>query len=194
LFEIINFKIFLFSALLFFTGYALAPTICYKEVNWLVKYPLWIIKRMDQLSKQKWKPVYLFLFLFIINLLSLFIDLISAFVPLLPFMFAIWTGINIGVVTYHTLEGKFYYAALINPVAFFELPVAFLTFAMAFQYNLSKLGISTISMIKWQDVAFERYLFLFLIVVLPVLLIAGIIETYLIHFSNKIGDDSNDDN
>jgi uncharacterized membrane protein SpoIIM required for sporulation len=101
---------------------------------------------------------------------------------------------NIGVVTYHTLEGKYYYAALINPVAFFELPAAFLTFCMAFQYNLSKMGVLKISMIKWEDIAFERYLVLFLIVVLPVLFIAGIIETYLIHFSNKFGNDSNDSN
>ena len=184
---------FLFSALLFFIGYALAPTIYYKEINWLLKYPLWIIKWMDQLSKQKWKPIYLFIFLFIINAFSLFVDLISAFIPILPFIFAIWTGINIGVVTYHTLEGSFYYAALLNPVAFFELPAAFLTFCMAFQYNFSKMGISTISMVEWKDIAFEHYLFLFLIVVLPVLFIAGIIETYLIHFSNKFGNDSDED-
>jgi len=183
---------FLFSALLFFIGYALAPTIYYKEIRWLNAYPLWIIRWMDNLSQQKWKPVYLFLFLFAVNSFSLFLDLASALVPVLPFAFAIWTGINIGVVTYHTLEGKFYYAALINPVAVFELPVAFLTFTMAFQYNLSELGISAFSVIKWPVVSYEKYLVLFLIVVIPVLFIAGIIETYLIHFSNSLGDDPPD--
>ena len=93
---------------------------------------------------------------------------------------------NIGVVTYHTLDGEFYYTALINPVAIFELPAAFLTFAMAIQYNLTLMDITSISGITWKEVVFERYLFIFLIAVLPVLMMAGIIETYLIHAAKKL--------
>jgi len=192
-FEIINFKIFLFSALLFFIGYALAPTVYYKEINWLVKYPMWIVNWLDSFAKKNWKPVFLFGFLFALNTLSLMIDLLSAIVPVLPFIFAIWTGLNIGIVTYHTLEGHYYFTALFNPVAFFELPAAFITFAMAFQYNLSNLGITSISKVTWQDISFQRYLFLFLVIVLPILLMAGIIETYLIHISRDMGDGTDKD-
>jgi uncharacterized membrane protein SpoIIM required for sporulation len=181
------------SALLFFLGYALAPTAYYKNIRWLVSYPMWIVKKLDVLSKKAWNPVFLFIFLFSMNSFSLLVDLLSAVIPLLPFLFAIWTGINIGVVTYHTLEGNFYYTALINPVAFFELPAAFLTFSMAIQYNLSNLGITSLSGINWRDVAFERYVFLFIIAVLPILLMAGIIETYLIHMSKKMEGDNDED-
>jgi hypothetical protein len=191
MFDIINFKIILFSALLFFLGYALAPTAYYKNIGWLLAYPMWIVKKMDLLSKKTWKPITLFAFLFSMNSLSLFIDLASAVVPLLPFVFAIWTGMNIGVVTYHTLNGEFYYTALMNPVAIFELPAAFLTFSMAIQYNLAAMGITSVLGITWKGAGFERYLILFLVAVLPILLMAGIIETYLIHTAKKL--EENDD-
>lgn len=185
-FEVINFNVFLFSALLFFIGYAIAPTAYYKQMRWLLAYPMLIAGWLDKLAKKRWKPVVLFTFLFGMNSFSLLIDLVSAVVPFLPYVFAVWTGLNIGVITYHTLEGHFYLTALLNPVALFELPAAFLTFTMAIQYNLTRMGITSLAGNSWHDLALDRYLVFFVFLVLPVLLMAGIIETFLIHVTRDM--------
>ncbi len=182
-FALINFQVFLFSMVLFFIGYTLAPMIYFKNIKTLLAYPLWIARKLDKLANKEWKFVLLFLFIFGINAFSLFVDLLSGKVPGLPFIFAIWTGLNIGVVTYHSLEGKFYYASLFNPVALFELPAAFIAFALAIQYNFVLLNYSVLGKLPSD---FNLYFNSFVYVVLPLLLIAGIIETFAIKMAQKI--------
>lgn len=179
----INFRIFLFSILLFFIGYTLAPFAYYRHLKILLAYPLWVARKLDKIAEKYWHPLVMFFFIFSVNLVSLFVDLISGYVPGLPFIFAIWTGLNIGVVTYHTLEGKFYYVALLNPVAIFELPAAFAAFSLAIEYNCYLLNCSVF---KQQTVVFHSYLQSFAIVVIPLLIIAGIIETFAIHLAHKV--------
>lgn len=188
--ELINFQTFLFSIILFFIGYAFAPTVYFKKIKILSVYPQWIIKKMDILIKKDWKTSSLFIFLISVNSFSLFVNLLSGFVPGLPVLFAILTGINIGYITYHTLEGRFFYAALINPVALFELPAAFISFTLAIQYNLRLINLKLFDL---PETGFSGYLNLFLITVIPLLLISGIIETFLIMISQKIRDDKNDE-
>ncbi|MGD9898893.1 MAG: stage II sporulation protein M [Calditrichaceae bacterium] len=183
--DLLNFNIFLTSALFFFAGYALAPTASYKKIGWILAYPHWIVSKLDYLIKQKWNPVILFLFIFLVNGISLFINLLSGHIPGLPFLFALWMGVDIGVVSYETLEGKYFYTALLNPVALFELPAAFISFTMAFQYNLINLNIPLKGIAAVQ---FSEYIQLFIEIVLPLLLIAGILETALINFSQKLED------
>ncbi|MGD9488254.1 MAG: stage II sporulation protein M [Calditrichaceae bacterium] len=181
--DLLNFNIFLTSALFFFAGYAFAPTACYKKINWILVYPRWLVSKLDHLVKKKWNLMILFLVIFLVNGASLFINLLSGFIPGLPFLFALWMGVNIGVVSYDTLEGNYYYAALLNPVALFELPAAFISFTMAFQYNLINLNIP---MKGIAAIPFSEYIHLFIEIVLPLLLIAGILETALINFSQKL--------
>jgi len=185
--KLINMQVFLVSALLFFIGYAVAPTVYYKHIKWLLAYPMWMAEKMDDWARKKWNGYLLFFFLFSMNTLSLTLDLLSGWVLFLPVVFAIWTGLNVGVITYHTLHGDFYYASLINPVVFIELPAALLAFSMALQMNLSMLipqdsGTSPAS--------FSQYLVLFLITVLPMLFISGIVESALIIYARKL--DKND--
>lgn len=180
---LINIRIFLFSALIFFMGYAFAPTAYYKKIRFLTAYPLWIAAKLEVWSKKKWNPYFLFIFLFGFNFISLLVNFLSGLALFLPLIFALWTGINIGLVTYHTLKGEFYYAALINPVALFELPAAFISFSAAIQYNIQLAGISIADI---PAVSFGDYFTLFLITVTPLLFISGIIETALIVFARKI--------
>lgn len=190
---LINPQIFVFSILVFFIGYGLAPTAYYKKINWLIAYPMWLSERLERLSKKSWNPYLLFLFLLSVNSISLFLTLLSGLLPILPFLFAAWTGLNIGVVTYHTLKGQLFYTALINPVAMFELPAAFLTFTMAFQYNLSLLNATIIEI---TSATFNNYINLFFSLVVPLLMIAGILETFLIIYARKFenNDKSEEDN
>jgi len=180
-FSVINPQIFIISILLFFVGYAIAPTAYYKKIKWLTAYPFFIIKLMDAFFKKQHHPLKIFFILFFLNTLSLFLNLISAWGILLPFLFVLYMGINIGVVMYHSLEGKFYYIGLLNPVAILELPAAWLSITMAMQFSLQNfLKISFLPAIS-----FTQYMDHFLSTIIPLLLLAGIIETILIVKSEK---------
>lgn len=187
---LINLQVFFVSILIFFIGYTFAPTAYFKNIKWLIAYPLWISKKLERLAELNWNPIILFFFLLILNSISLFVALLTGLAPVLPVFYAISVGFNIGVITYHNLKGKLYYAALLNPVAMFELPAAFIVFTMAFQYNLQIINPKILNI---QSVTFNEYLDVFLYVVIPLLTIASIVETILIIISKKIKPDDDDD-
>jgi uncharacterized membrane protein SpoIIM required for sporulation len=169
-------QIFIGSALLFFVGYAIAPTAYYKKITWLTVYPFYIIKLMDTFFQKKHHPLKIFIILLSLNTFSLFVNLLSGWGIILPVFVILYMGINIGVVMYHSLEGKFYYAGLINPVAMLELPAAWLSITMAIQFSLTRyFYVSFLPMLP-----FEQYVIYFLKTIVPMLLLAGIIETFLI--------------
>lgn len=180
-FKILNFQILILSALLFFIGYAFAPTAYYKKVKWLTVYPFFMIKIMDKYFKQNWSPMIIFIVILILNTISLSINLISGWGIILPFLFVVYMGINIGVVMYHSLEGHYYYISLLNPVALLELPAAWISIAMAIQFSLTKyFGANFLDHIR-----FSQYLNYFYMTVIPLLIIAALIETFLIVFARK---------
>jgi hypothetical protein len=175
-FEIINIQIFFISALLFFIGYAFAPTAYYKKIKWLTAYPFLIIKLLDAFFKKKHHPLKIFLIIFTLNSLSLFTNLLSAWGIILPFLMVIYLGINVGVVMYHSMEGKFYYLGLLNPVALLELPAAWLSITMAIQFSFTYFFNNS----DMVSVDFLTYMHYFMYTIIPILLLAGIIETILI--------------
>ncbi len=188
-FKIVNTQIFIFSIVLFFIGYAFAPFAYFKKLKWLTAYPFFIIRLIEQHFNKEWHPLKILLVIFILNSLSLFINLVSAFGIVLPLLFSVYLGINLGVVMYHTLEGKFYYISLLNPVAIIELPAVWISYTMAIQYSAVKFF-----NVQWiESVSFTLYLTYYLDTILPLLLIAGIIETILIIMSRKFEKNSNDD-
>ena len=180
-FSIIDLQTIILAALLFFIGYVLAPTVYYKKVKWLTTYPFFIIHLMDKYFKKNWPALTIFIVIFGLNSISLFINLLSGWGILLPFILIIYTGLNIGVVMYHTLEGKFYYASLLNPVAILELPAAWISVAMGIQFGLNR--ISSISL--YETISFSKYVDYFLYTVVPLLFLAAIIETVLIIVARK---------
>jgi len=179
----LNISIFFSSMFFFFIGYALAPVVYSKKTVLLLAYPMWIAGKIELWMEKKWNPVVLFLFIFSMNTISLGVDLLSGLVPFLPLFFAVWTGLNIGVIAFHTLKGRFYYASLFNPVALLELPAAFAVFTMAFQYNIK---IFNINFNGFQAHSFSEYAAVFAVIVLPLLFAAGILETWLIFLHKKM--------
>jgi len=136
---------------------------------------------MDKYFKKNWQALTIFIVIFGLNSFSLFINLLSGWGILLPFILIIYTGLNIGVVMYHTLEGKFYYASLLNPVAILELPAAWISVAMGIQFGLNR--ISGLSL--YEAISFSKYVDYFLYTVVPLLFLAAIIETVLIIVARK---------
>ncbi len=180
-FGVLNTQIFISAALLFFVGYAIAPTAYFKKIRWLTAYPFFIINLMDAFFQKKHHPLKIFFILFSLNSFSLFLNLLSAWGIILPFLFILYMGINIGVVMYHTLEGKFYYIGLFNPVALLELPAAWLSITMAIQFSMQHFfGLAYIP-----QITFGQYLSYFMYTVIPLLVVAAIIETILIVKSEK---------
>ena len=178
----INFQLVLAGMVFFFFGYALAPLVYHKQIKPLTAFPLWIAAKLEKESQAKWNPYLLFLFIFVLNSISLSIDFVSGFVFFLPILLAIWTGLNVGVVTFHTLKGTFYYAALFNPVALFELPAVFCTFALALGLNIRESGLEILNL----NSDLSLYLNTFLWLVLPLLLIAAVVEAVFIHWAQKM--------
>ena len=157
-------------------GYAFAPTAYYKKIKWLTAYPFYIIKLMDQFFKKQHHPLKIFIILFSLNVTSLLLNILSAWGIILPYIFVLYMGLNIGIVMYHSLEGRFYYLGLLNPVAILELPAAWLSIAMAVQFSMTRFFQVT----YLPAIEFSHYLKYFLYTVIPLLLIAGILETILI--------------
>jgi len=131
---------------------------------------------MDQFFKKKHPPLKIFIILFSLNVISLLLNLLSAWGIILPFIFVLYMGLNIGIVMYHSLEGRFYYMGLLNPVAILELPAAWLSITMAVQFSM----IQFFHVTYLPVVEFSHYLKYFLFTVVPLLFIAGILETILI--------------
>ena len=175
-FQVINGQIFIVSILLFFVGYAIAPTAYYKKIKWLTVYPFFIIKLMDAFMQKKHHAFKFFFIIFFLNSISLFLNLVSAWGVLLPFIFILYMGVNIGVVMYHSLEGKFYYVGLLNPVAILELPAAWLSITMAIQFSLKNFMQASFL----PAISFAKYVDYFLYTIIPLLIIAAIIETIMI--------------
>ncbi len=184
LFLPVRLQLVLAGMVFFFSGYAAAPWIYHKKIKWLLAFPLWIAEKLETWSEKKINVYWLFLFIFSINSISLTLDLLSGYILFLPILFAAWTGLNIGVVTFHSLKGEFYFAALMNPVALIELPAVFITFALALSYNLQLLGWGG-KEFSWKT---DTYLHSYLGIVIPLLFIAAIIETAFIHWAQKIQD------
>lgn len=190
IFSLINSQVYLFSILLFFIGYAFAPTAHYKNIKWLTAYPKFIINLIDKHFNKDWHPLKIFIVILLLNSLSLFLNLLSAYGIILPILFSIYLGINLGIVMYHSLNGKHYFLSLLNPVALIELPAAWLSFSMAIQFSAT----NYFKIPNIVELTFFEYLNYFQITVIPMLIIAGILETILIVVAKKIeGKDHNDD-
>jgi uncharacterized membrane protein SpoIIM required for sporulation len=136
---------------------------------------------MDKYFKKEWPPVWIFLVILILNTFSLFVNLLSGWGIILPVLFSIYMGINIGVVMYHTLEGQFYYTSLLNPVAMLELPASWISITMAIQFSLEKYFDAAII----EQATFGDYVKVFIFIIIPMLIIADLIETSLIVISRK---------
>ncbi len=179
--QVMNFNIFFTAILLFFIGYGLAPTAHFKNIKWLLAYPFFIMELMDKYFKYNWPALKIFLVIFILNSCSLFINLLSAWGIITPFLFIIYLGINMGVIIYHSFNGRFYFASLLNPVAIFELPAAWISITMAIQFSLKKFFHAGFL----SEISFLQYLQYFMLTVLPLLFIAGIIEAFLIVWARR---------
>lgn len=187
--DVINFTLVIFTAIIFFVGYTLAPTVYFNKIQFLLAYPMWLNNKLEKWIEDKKLSMLAFTAMFILNTLFLALALVSGLVPFLPFILLLWMGINIGVITYHTLKGNFYYSYLLTPIALLELAAIFITFTMAINLNLYRLDVNAIADFIKPVSDMSRYWDTFGMIVLPLLLLAGFIEIFLIRLSKKFTDE-----
>ncbi len=167
---------FLLAAVLFFLGVLSAPIVVKKEIKPLLWYPLWmwgLIKRHIDLGAPFLK---LWALIFSLNSVSLFCNLVSGLFIILPPLFSFLLGIHIAIISLKEL-GKVRLAFLIlNPVSLFELPAAWISLSLGMSLG-RELYLS-----KYANVLslFGRELMGYVFFVLPLLVIAGFIEVFLI--------------
>lgn len=191
-FSVLNFNLVLFSAVLFTLGLVLADLVLERNIRWLIIYPTWAFKKIELWMKKFANVVLTFLFIILFNAFNLFLGFVSGLLIILPIILVIWTGLNIGIILRKTIGEQanvsIWYIFL-NPVAVFELPAAWIAFSIGMELMIKY--IATQNYVEVISLFSER-ISVFVWLVLPLLIIAGLIEAAMIHFlQNKV--EKNDD-
>jgi uncharacterized membrane protein SpoIIM required for sporulation len=177
--KLIDWNLFIYSALIFLTGVISAPWVIKFQLNFLIKYPTWMYRILLKYIKYENGFLALFVLIFSLNTISLFLDLVVGWGIFLPFLVAYLTGLNIAIIAYNLGGSTGILALFFNPVALIELPAAWLALSAGM-----KLGISIIQTGSYAqaDTYFRQGLDLFVFFVIPLLAIAAILESTLISF------------
>jgi hypothetical protein len=188
LFENLPFIHVFISAFLFLLGIYVAPIIVEKKITWLLIYPRWIARLIQQYFSARWGFLPLFGIILILNNISLFLGFVSGFTVILPYLMAFLTGFHVAVVGYDLMAWQGIWHLLVNPVAWLEFPAAWISFGMGM-----RLSISIILTRGYSDASglFYQLLPVYLKYVLSILIIAALIESALIRWADKFKDHSN---
>jgi len=165
------------SAILFLIGVLLAPTVVEKNLRLFLAYPLWIHRLLEKVLQKRWPGWLLFGFIFSWNVTALFLGFAAGFGIVLPPIFALFTGLNVGVVMMQSTGEPRFWGLFLNPVALFELPATWISFSLGM-----KMGIYYLLGNPYARVltAFHEQLPLFIWIVIPLLFIAAALEASLV--------------
>lgn len=176
----------LVSAALMFAGFVSAHPVMKYDIRVLQWYPLWVWRLVREALSPEDSWLKLFVFLFVFNSVSLFVNFVSGWLVVLPYLLVYLLGLNLGVVGIEEAgSGGAVGMLVLNPVAWLELPAAFVATALGMQLGNVVLrgGFS-----GGFDV-FAGFFRVFLLVVLPLLFLAGVFEASLIRlFASSEGE------
>lgn len=176
---------FVLSAVLFFAGYAASYPVATRGVSALTWYPLWVWRRVRERisSDDPWHRLFVFLLAF--NSVSLFVNLVSGFFVVLPPAFAFLLGLNVGVISVEEAGYAGFVALPLNPVAWLELPAAWLSLGAGAQLALALVSGGATDAIA----AFPELAGVYVYAVLPLLVAAAFVEATLIRFLSGTNDE-----
>ncbi len=173
-------EFFAVSIALFVLGLVLSVFVVKKQLGWLLWYPNWIRDKLKRLLLQGPGFGKLFLLIFLINATSLLCNLVSGFGVILPAIFAILIGINVGVIAYQEGGWRAMITMFLAPHVVFELPAAWLSLALGF-----RLGIEIIAPSGEVRLVFLQCLSVYWRLILPLLWIAAMLEAAIISAATK---------
>lgn len=169
---------FVVSAVLFFAGYISAYPVTKWEVSVLTWYPLRVWRRVREAVSptDPWSKLFVFLLAF--NATSLLVNFLSGFLVVLPPVFAFLLGMNVGVISVEEAGAAGLVALLVNPVAWLELPAAWVSLAIGTQLGLQVVSDGMSGAFSLLPELAEVYVYL----VLPLLIAAALLEATMIRF------------
>jgi uncharacterized membrane protein SpoIIM required for sporulation len=180
LFSLISLEIFLLYAALFILGLSLSVAVVKKEIKFLCWYPEWIWNWLKKVLEKNPSFLKLFLLIFTLNSTSLLFNLISGFGILLPIIFGILIGMNVGIIAYKEGGIKAMVSMFVAPHAIFELLAAWLSISAGI-----RLGWEMIARDANVSLIFSQFLLIYLHLILPLLFIAALLESAFIYISLK---------
>ena len=178
----IDWNLFGLAAVLFMMGVVVGPRIVERNIRFLIAYPLWIYRYLEKILQGKPRFLKLFLIIFCFNATSLFISFVSGFTGVLPFLFAFLTGLNVSIITFKVAGRMGFAAIFLNPVAFIELPAAWISLSLGMS-----LGLEIVSPVMGIPIShfFKDLLQVYLMLVLPLLFLSGLLESAMIAFMRR---------
>ncbi len=178
---------FFVSAIIFLVGIYVGPVIVEKGWSLLLKYPRWLFRLMQRYLDVRFRFVYLFLIIVLLNNISLFGSFAAGFLIIVPPAAAFFTGFNVAVITYDIAGWKGIWHMLFNPVAWLEFPAAWLSFSLGFQ-----LAEIQLRHWHWSD-TYRRFVSLvpiYLKYVFTLLILAALLESAMIVIARKYDDEN----
>ena len=170
---------FVFSAVLFFAGFAASYPVAARGITSITAYPLWVWERVrDRISPEDtWLKLFVFLLSF--NAASLLVNFLSGFLAFPPPLLAFLLGLNVGVITVEEAGAAGLVAVVANPVAWLELPAAWVSLAIGTQLGLEALSSGTAG----AAAAFPALAEVYAYVVFPLLVVAALLEAAIIRLA-----------
>ncbi len=172
---------FAVSAALFFGGFVASYPVATRDIDLLTAYPLWIWKRVREGISPDDPWLRLFVFLLSFNAASLLVNFLSGFFVVLPPMFAVLLGLNVGVISFEEAGAVGLVAVVANPVAWLELPAAWASLAIGTQLGLEVVSSGPAG----AAAAFPTLAEVYAYVVLPLLVAAAVLEATMIRLAEK---------
>jgi len=170
------------SAILFTLGLLLTDFVLERNIRWLISYPNWVYRKIENWLDQFSSRLLIFSFILVFNSLNMMLGFVSGFLVIVPFILVVWTGLNIGTILRQSIGEGSFWLIFVNPVSVFELPAAWISFSLGIEMGMIYL---TGRPFQAMVVVFQERLSVFIWLVLPLLVIAGIIESTMIHFMKK---------
>ena len=176
---------FVVSAVLFFAGFVASYPVTVRDVSLLTWYPLRVWRRVREMVSPDDAWLSLFIFLLTFNAASLLVNFLSGFFVVLPPVFAFFLGLNVGVISVEEAGATGLVALVGNPVAWLELPAAWISLAIGIQLGITAASNGVSDAVS----AFPELAEVYVYVVLPLLVAAAVLEATLIRF---LGDTENE--
>jgi len=180
LLSFISLELFLLSAALFILGLFMSIVVVKNDIRFFCWYPEMIWSWLKKVLQKNPGYFKLFLLIFTLNSTSLLFNLISGFGILLPIIFGILIGMNVGIIAFKDGGIKAMISMFVAPNALFELPAAWLSISLGI-----RLGLEMIARDANVGLIFSECLLIYLRLVIPFLFIAALLESVFIYITLK---------
>ena len=175
--RLIDLNLCLLASFLFFLGLILSPWVVRRNIRFFLFYPLWIWRLIKRHLNPEDPYLKIFFFIFSLNSISLLSNVLSGLFFVLPFIFAILLGMNVGIVLFKEIGKLDFLAIFLNPVSLFELPAAWISISVGIKIGIllyPDFALSAIGEILSKEIPVYIY------VIIPLLIISGLMETTMI--------------